>query len=100
MNKNTLHDVFAAISNGTASMKNAKEVWWVDELKQPITIEVVDMETNEYIVRKYYENGVLYWEAPYENGKVHGTKIIYRSDGTLFEYSETFVHGKRQIVYG
>ena len=39
MNKQTLTDIYVAMLSGIAEYKNKKEIKWVDEENNPVTIE-------------------------------------------------------------
>ena len=54
--------------------------------------------------RFYYESGILEWETPYVNGKVHGTERVYNGSGTLqsmIPYVNDRKHGmQKQFLSG
>ena len=83
--------------SGIAKYKeNTKEICTKNKYGRPITIEILDVDTETYIVRRYYDNGKLWYQDKYQNGKLHGTCKRWHKNGKLrweYEYQNGKEHG-------
>ena len=87
-----LHDAYTALLSGLTH-KTGNEIHWQDNNKNQITIEPINIEKGKYIIRYYDENGKLYLEIGYKNGKLHGKyKFWYNNGNPNFE--EMYQNGK------
>jgi len=97
--KQIITDAFILLLSGAAKLKNGKEVEYVDEHNDPITIEFLgrpNITPNYAIVRGYYENGQLMYENEYQNGERYGLAKEYCEGGQLHcerEYQKDKLHG-------
>jgi len=84
-----LHDVLTALLSGITTYKpGTKEIQWQCIYGTPITIEVIDAETESYVERCYYENGKLHSEHNYQNESKHGLcKAWYHNGQLMYEYN-------------
>ncbi len=81
---NLLHDALIALLSGVTTYHpdHPKEIIWEGKNGNAITIELIDAEQEKCIVRKYCEDGQLYWEAEYQNGQSHGKSKTYYENST------------------
>jgi len=63
-----LHTFYTALLSGVLEKHNENEYWWEDN-NDPITVEVINIKQQKYIVRRYWENGNKAWEREYQNGQ-------------------------------
>ena len=83
---NYLEEAFAALLE-CQTTKTGNEINWEDQNGNPITVEPIDIATEKYIVRLYYESGQLWLEKEYKNDKRHGiSKNWYENGQLLYEY--------------
>ncbi len=88
-----LHDAMTAWLAGLTTKKNEKEIWWQDEDGFKITVELVNLRWEKYIVRHYFKNGNLYREDSYMKDNPHGLCKSYWENGNLMcEYN--YLKGK------
>jgi len=78
-----LHDAMTAYLAGLTTKLNEKEIWWQNESGFKVTVELVDTDSEQYIVRRYYDNGNLWWQDNYCKDKRHGSCIDYLENGDL-----------------
>lgn len=84
---NILQEALVALLSGLTT-KTGNEIYWKDKFDQDITIEIIDIEQEEYIVRTYYENGQKWWETEYRNGQRHGKDIGWYKNGQKYREVE------------
>jgi len=90
-----LHDAMTALLSGITTYKaGTKEILWQDKYNTDITIEVVDVKTESYIERKYYNNGQLHYKDNYQNGKQHGLCKEWHDNEQLY-YEGNYQNGKQ-----
>jgi antitoxin component YwqK of YwqJK toxin-antitoxin module len=93
---NLLREAFTALLAGLTH-QTGKEIHWESEDGYALTVEPVDIERNNYIVRHYYENGNKNWEQEYQNGQPHGKYIWWHENGNKgweYKYQNGQLHGK------
>ena len=91
-----LHDAYTALLAGITT-KTGNEIHWEDKYGNPITVELVDLETEAYTVRYYYKNGQKCWEINYQNDQLHGKHIGWYKSGqkrSEIDYHQGQPHGK------
>ena len=76
------------LSGITQYKPNTKEIYTKDIYGNPITVEILDANTETYIVREYYDSGQLRLQYEYQNGKPHGTWKYWYSNGQLWHQLE------------
>ena len=80
--------------SGIAQYKEGtKEIYTKDKYEHPITVEILDANTESYIVRSYYDNVQPRYQEEYLNGKLHGTCKGWHEDGQL-EYQKEYLNGE------
>jgi len=78
-----LDDAMTAYISGLATKLNEKEIWWIDDYGNKVTVELVNARWEKYIVRHYYNNGKLRWEYNYCKDLCHGPAKAYSENGIL-----------------
>ncbi len=102
---NYAKQALTALNNGLTQYRpGTKEIEWVDIEHNPITVEIIDANTEQYIVRFHepelgidfvveykgeqkhgkcmlYDEWELLEERHYEDGELHGPSIWYYSSG-------------------
>ena len=98
--KQTLIDAYIILLSGSAEFYNKNEIKWYDKYNKPITIEFVNFDFDNIIVRSYYENNNKSFEQRYHNGKQCGKSIgWYKNKNKSWEeeYCNGKLHGKVTI---
>ena len=89
-----LEKLLTELLSGIAQYKpNTKEIYTKNKYGIPITVEILDANTEAYIVRNYYDNGQLEYRFKYLNGKEHGTWKSWDENGKLW-FQEEYRNGK------
>lgn len=65
-----LHDVYTALLSGL-TYKTGNEIHWYDKNGNQITVEPKNTGNNDYIIRRYHDNGNIYWEMKYYNDTLY-----------------------------
>ena len=74
--------------------KDGKEYHWEDEYNNEITVEIISIIEDTYIVRDYWDSGNLYSLHSFKCGKQHGIQVEYYETGDI-EFQYTCVDGLR-----
>ena len=86
--------------SGIAKYKEGtKEILTQNQYNNPITVEILDVDTESYILRRYHDNGQPGYQLRYQNGKRHGTSEWWYEDGQLAcqeGYQNGELHGVRK----
>jgi antitoxin component YwqK of YwqJK toxin-antitoxin module len=96
-----LHDAYTALLAGL-TCKTGSEIYWQDKYGIPITIKLIDIKQERYIIRYYHRNGQKYWESEYQNGQLHGKYIRWYRNGQKHwekEWQDGQQHGKTTCWY-
>ncbi len=97
-----LHDAYAAYLSGLTTKKNENEIWWKTKDGYKITVELVNLRLEKYIVRDYYDDGSLWSEENYRKGQLHGRRVSYFKNGKLRceeNYYNSQLHGLYKEYY-
>jgi len=95
-----LHDAYTALISGL-TRRTGKEIHWYDKYGRQITVEPIDVERENYVVRQYDENGVLWDEAHYLKDQLHGKSTEWYPNGQKW-LEECWKNGQRhgkEILY-
>ncbi len=79
-----LHDVYTAYLSGLTTKLNEKEIWWKTPYGLSVTVELVNVRWEKYIVRRYWSNGNVCWERNYYKDKQHGSDKSYYENGSIW----------------
>jgi antitoxin component YwqK of YwqJK toxin-antitoxin module len=96
MNKQDFEDAFIAKLSGIAKYKNENEIILNSGIGQN-TIEFLNDSPSLIKIRYYDPSGFKIQETDYKNGKLHGKKIVWHSNGLRnreIHYKHDEVHGK------
>ena len=99
MNIQGFTDAFILYLSGAAEMKNEKEMWHTNDFNEKITIEFPSNTPSHVIIRRYRDNGNIWWEQidhPDNSGFLNGTVSKWNYDGKLVTDKVKFRCGKRQ----
>ena len=93
-----LQKLLTELFSGIAQYKpNTKEIYTKDIYGRPITVEILDVDNESYIVRSYHDNGKLWYQEEYQNGKRHGTSKYWDNKGQL-RWQEEYQNGKEHGI--
>jgi antitoxin component YwqK of YwqJK toxin-antitoxin module len=90
-----LHDAYTALLSGL-TYKTGNEIHWHDNNGNQITIEPENTENNNYIIRRYHDNGSIYWEMKYCDGKLCRHIGWFRNGMKHWELE--YCNGKRKEI--
>ena len=88
-----LHDAYVALLSGLTTQNNRNEIYWKNNFGKPITIEIIDAETEIYIVRGYYGMYHGKWESCYKGDELHGIQKMWDRNGYQW-LSNIYENGK------
>ncbi len=78
-----LHDAYTAYLSGLTTKLNEKEIWWQDKYGFKITVELVGVDLETYVVRYFYEDGNLRFEMNYCKDERHSLCKCFFDNGIL-----------------
>lgn len=82
-----LQEAMMAFISGLTT-KKGNEIKWQNATGLDITIEPINIEQEEYIIRRYYDNGNKHFETAYRGDKKHGKSLCWDEKGQkVFEMS-------------
>jgi len=80
---NYLKEALIALNSGlTQYRKGTKEIEWQDERGESITVEIVDVEKEVGVIRKYNEDRTIDFEFKVKSNKFYDKFVWFMNDGT------------------
>ena len=96
---NLLHDAYTALLSGLTT-KTGNEIHWEDKNKNPITVELINVNKEIYKAKCYWPNGNKQREADYQKDQKHGKSIGWYESGNKHweaDYQKGQLHGKNIV---
>ena len=76
--------IVAFITGLTQYRLNTREIEWTDGRDEYFTVEVLNGKKEMYVIRKYWDNGIVKYERRTKRGVLHGRYISYFTDGKVY----------------